>query len=95
VKRLLALVAAGFGLRAFLRRRRADASPAPVSPAAADLRAKLDEARAAAGPPAADAPAATAPPAPPTAPAPPAEDDVDARRAGVHERGRKAIDDLG
>ena len=75
VKRLLALMAAGFGLRALLRRRPA---AAPAAPSAADLRAKLDEARSAAD----DASA-------------PAHDDVDARRAGVHERGRKAIDDLG
>jgi len=79
VKRLLALVAAGFGLRALLRRRSATASP-PASPAAADLRAKLDEARAAAD----DA----------STPAAPADAEVEARRADVHERARKAIDDL-
>ena len=82
MKRLLALLAAGFGLRALLRRR---PGVAPAAPSAADLRAKLDEARSAAGD--------TAAPAPPAAP--PADDDVDARRAGVHECGRKAIDDLG
>jgi hypothetical protein len=43
VKRLLALLAGGLGLRAFLRRRR---EPALGSSPAAGLRAKLDEARA-------------------------------------------------
>jgi hypothetical protein len=84
VKRLLALAAAGFGLRALLRRRsagsRGPASP-PASPSAADLRAKLDEARSAVDD------AAT--------PAAPADAEVEARRADVHERARKAIDDLG
>ena len=43
MKRLLALLAGGLGLRALLRRRRSTTvSPSP----AADLRAKLDETRA-------------------------------------------------
>ena len=42
MKRLLALLLGGLGLRALLRRR----SPAPVGPSPADdLRAKLDETR--------------------------------------------------
>jgi hypothetical protein len=47
VKRLLALLLGGLGLRALLRRR----SPAPVGPSPAEgLRAKLDESRADAEP---------------------------------------------
>jgi hypothetical protein len=43
MKRLLALLLGGLGLRALLRRRR---SPAPLGPSPADdLRAKLDETR--------------------------------------------------
>jgi len=44
VKRLLALVLGGLGLRAWLKRR-AKPAPAAPSPEAADLRAKLAEAR--------------------------------------------------
>jgi hypothetical protein len=79
VKRLLALVAGGLGLRALLSRRRARlVTPSP----AADLRAKLEESRAA------DAPV------PEEETPPPAEEDVDTRRADVHARARQAMDDL-
>ena len=78
VKRLLALLLGGLGLRALLRRR----SPAALGPSPADdLRAKLDQARA--EPPAPDRPAA-----PETEP--PAGD----RRADIHARARAAIDEL-
>lgn len=79
VKRLLALVLGGLGLRAFLRRRR----PAAIGPSPADeLRAKLDATK---GPE----------PEPEPTPEPePAADDVDARRADVHARARQALDDL-
>jgi hypothetical protein len=75
VKRLLALLLGGLGLRALLRRR----SPAPLGPSPADdLRAKLDETRA-------EEPA----PAPEPAAEPPAGDrraDVHARaRAAMDE----------
>jgi len=73
VKRLLALVLGGLGLRALLRRR----TPAAIGPSPADeLRARLD---------------ATKGPEP--EPEPEAEG-VDARRADVHARARKALDDL-
>ena len=80
MKRLLALLAGAFGLRAAIeivrRRGRGDVS------LAGDLRARLDEARGQqAEPPAAEARPADAA-------------DVDARRADVHERARRAIDDL-
>ncbi len=45
MKRLLALVLGGLGLRAFLKRRAKPAPAAAPSPEAADLRAKLAEAR--------------------------------------------------
>ncbi|HEX7082549.1 MAG TPA: hypothetical protein VF186_00370 [Gaiellaceae bacterium] len=77
MKRLLALVAGGLGLRALLRRRRARAvlSPSPAD----DLRAKLAAAR-----PLDEEPEA------PEAPV----SDVATRRAEVHERARRAIDEL-
>jgi hypothetical protein len=79
VKRLLALLAGGLGLRAILARRQAR-HPAPTH--AADLRAKLAESRAAdAAVPEEETPA-------------PGEQDVDTRRADVHARARQAIDDL-
>jgi len=80
VKRLLALLAGAFGLRAGIRivRRRGLGDVSLAS----DLRARLDEAR---------GHEAEQPPAEP----PPADvADVDARRADVHERARRAIDDL-
>jgi hypothetical protein len=45
VRRFLVLLAGGLGLRAFLRRRRIQ--PAGISSPAVDLRAKLDESKAA------------------------------------------------
>jgi hypothetical protein len=85
MKRLLALLAGAFGLRAAIeivrRRGRGDVS------LASDLRARLDEARGQETEPASAAP-------PPAAPPPADTLDVDTRRADVHERARRAIDDL-
>jgi len=106
VKRLLALLAGGLGLRAFLRRRR---EPALGSSPAAGLRAKLDEARAVApGPepepqpepepeaqPVVDAAPSDAAPLPEPEPDARPGGDEDARRADVHARARQAIEDLG
>jgi len=108
VKRLLALLAGGLGLRAFLRRRR---EPALASSPAAGLRAKLDEARAVApGPepepepqpepepeaqPVVDAAPSDAAPLPEPEPDARPGGDEDARRADVHARARQAIEDLG
>jgi hypothetical protein len=78
VKRLLALLAGGLGLRALLARRQAR-RPGPSH--AEDLRAKLAESRAA------DVDV-------PEEETPPDEPDVDTRRADVHARARQAIDDL-
>lgn len=92
VKRLLALLAGGFGIGALLRRRRrAAALPEPAD----ELRARLAETR--------TAPERKAPEPPPVAePEPPAAvegdeppGDVAARRSDVHERARRAIDELG
>ncbi len=84
MKRLLALLAGAFGLRAgirILRRRgRGDVS------LASDLRARLDEARGREAEPVPAEPASDPPPVDVA--------DVDARRADVHERARRAIDDL-
>jgi hypothetical protein len=77
LKRLLALAAGAFGVRALLRRRRRAAPPVDA------LRAKLAESRTTAEPAAA--------PSPEQEPA----DEVDARRADVHERARRSIDELG
>jgi hypothetical protein len=103
VKRLLALLAGGLGLRALLRRWRGPTlGPSP----AAGLRAKLDETRGAAPGPELETELETEPeaepetePAPQTEPAPetrarPREDE-DARRADVHARARQAIENLG
>ena len=74
MKRLLALLLGGLGIRALLRRR---GRAAPDGSPAEELRARLAETR-----------------EPEDAPEPdPA--DVDARRADVHERARRAIDELG
>lgn len=83
MKRLLALLAGGLGLGglglgALLRRRR---RPSVTAPKAEELRAKLAASR------------ADAAPAEPE-PAAPAADDVDARRADVHERARRALGEL-
>jgi hypothetical protein len=72
VKRLLALLLGGLGLRALLRRR---TQPDPAGSPAEDLRAKLAETRAGEEQPE------------PTG-------DVHRDRAAVHERARRAIDEL-
>ena len=79
MKRLLALVAGGLGLRALLRRRsRPGLSTSQLSPSPAeDLRAKLATAKAS---------------GPEPEPTPP--ETVEGRRADVHEKARQAIDDL-
>jgi len=74
VKRLLAVVLGGLGLRALLRRRQSH--PEPVDAPVEDLRQKLAEARAAV-----EEQIDETPP-------------VDDRRADVHARARRAIDDL-
>lgn len=75
MKRLLALLAGGLGLRMLLRRK---LRPAPVSEPVDELRAKLAETRSEDETP---SPNGTGP-------------DVDDRRADVHERARRAIDEL-
>jgi hypothetical protein len=77
MKRLIALLIGGLGLRALLRRQR----PAELGPSPADdLRARLAESRATVEAQAEDAsePEAT----------------VDDRRADVHARARRTIDEL-
>ncbi|HEX5449948.1 MAG TPA: hypothetical protein VFW85_07815 [Gaiellaceae bacterium] len=77
MKRLLAVIVGGFGLRVLLRRRlRAAAVPEPAD----ELRAKLAETRS-------DEPEASANGAA-------SNDSVDSRRADVHDRARRAIDEL-
>jgi hypothetical protein len=78
VKRLLALLLGGLGLRALLRRRSV-APPLSASPAEG-LRAKLAETRTE------DEAVVPAPEEP--------EPGVDGRRADVHARARQAIDEL-
>jgi hypothetical protein len=78
VKRLLALIAGGLGLRVLLRRR---TRAAAVSEPADELRAKLAETRAD------DEPE-------PSANGTASDGSVDSRRADVHERARRAIDEL-
>lgn len=75
MKRLLALVAGGLGLRALLKRR---SRPARSPDPAEDLRAKLAQAKV-------EVPE-------PEAPQP---ETVEGRRADVHAKARRAIDDLG
>jgi hypothetical protein len=77
VKRLLALLLGGLGLRALLRRRR---SIAAAGPSADELRAKLAESRTTV-----DAQVEDAAEPEPT---------VDDRRADVHARARRALDEL-
>ena len=81
MKRLLALVVGGLGLRAYLKRRRSPPPSLEPSPAD-DLRAKLAESRATVEAEREDADSGETPV------------DVDARRADVHVRARQAIDDL-
>jgi hypothetical protein len=80
VGRLVALVLGGFGLGAYIRRRRRRRPELVPSPAE-ELRSKLAESRA----------AELEPPAPPE---PTLEADLAERRRDVHERARGAIDDL-
>jgi hypothetical protein len=77
VKRLLALLLGGLGLRALLRRRTA---PPPLERPADDLRQKLAEARATVEEQIEDTEEA--------------ETSVDDRRADVHARARRTIDEL-
>ena len=76
MKRLLALLVGGLGIRALLRRL---GRPLPTGSPVEELRAKLAETR----------------PPEPEDDAEPEAPDVDARRAGVHERARRAIEELG
>ena len=79
--RLLALLLGGFGLGAYLRRRRRRAAEPDYSPAD-ELRSKLAESR------------AEQEPEPQPAAEPTLESDLDERRREVHDRARGAIDDL-
>ncbi|MDX6426170.1 MAG: hypothetical protein QOD52_1575 [Gaiellaceae bacterium] len=91
MKRLLALVAGGLGLRALLRRRSRPArSPSPAD----DLRAKLARTKVSEPAP---APVAEAAPErkPEPEPEPAQPETVEGRRADVHAKARQAIDDLG
>ena len=85
MKRLLALVAGGLGLRALIRRRSRPAlSPSPAE----DLRAKLAQAK--------EVEPAVEPAAEPQPEPEPAQPEtVEDRRADVHAKARQAIDDLG
>ncbi|HXK13310.1 MAG TPA: hypothetical protein VNH45_02135 [Gaiellaceae bacterium] len=89
MKRLLALVAGGLGLRALLRRRSRPAlSPSPAE----DLRAKLAQTKSAEPAP---EPQPEPQPEPEPEPEPAQEETVEDRRADVHAKARQAIDDLG
>jgi hypothetical protein len=81
VGRLVALLLGGFGLGAYLRRRRRRAAGPEYSPAD-ELRSKLAASR------------AEQEPEPQPAAEPTLESDLDERRHEVHERARGAIDDL-
>jgi hypothetical protein len=86
VKRFLALLAGGLGLGALLRRRRARLA-APLGPSPADeLRARLAAADAQVERHEPHAEAAAEEPAGPVEP--------DGRREDVHDRARRAIDEL-
>jgi len=94
VKRLLALLAGAFGLRAVLRRRTRPAFPQGASPAD-ELRTRLAESRTAQEPAVAEpAVAEPAAPAEPEAVESREPATVDERRADVHNRARGAIDEL-
>jgi hypothetical protein len=84
LKRLIALVAGAFGVRALLRRR------GRRSPPVDELRAKLAGSRTVEPP----APPEPAPPKPAPEAEPDPVDEVDGRRADVHERARRSIDEL-
>ena len=77
--RLIALLLGGFGLGAYLRRRRRHTTEEPEFSPADELKAKLAETRAQAEEPESE----------PEAP------DLGDRRAEVHERARRAMDELG
>ncbi len=87
MKRLLAFVVGAFGVRAILRRRRSGSPPVDV------LREKLAAHRAQS--PAAEPDIAPEPAEPEPEPEPePEAEGVDARRADVHARARRQIDEL-
>jgi hypothetical protein len=98
MKRLLAVIAGGLGLRALWRRRTRSAP----SPSASDLRAKLDEHRALDDHRALDEERALEADRVADEPERAPVDEVEAadspsveeRRAGVHERARQALDEL-
>jgi hypothetical protein len=86
MKRLIALVAGGFGIAAYLRRRSRRGTP-EVAPAD-ELRAKLAQSKA-------ERPAADVPEPLVTAVEPkPDPDALDDRRRDVHDSARAAIDEL-
>ncbi|MFL5954762.1 MAG: hypothetical protein ACJ76I_11720 [Gaiellaceae bacterium] len=91
MKRLLALLAGGLGLRAILKRRsrrsrRAQLGAQPGGSPAQELRAKLAETKEPDGEPELEAAEPDAAPEPKT---------LDDRRADVHARARQAMQDLG
>jgi hypothetical protein len=91
VKRLLALLAGGLGLRAILKRR---ARTAPTSSPAAELKARLAATK---EPDVEPKEPDVEPKEPEVEPAPvlaPEPEGVDERRADVHARARHAIDEL-
>ncbi len=96
--RWLAIVAGGFGLAAYIRRRRRRARQVEVEPAD-ELRAKLAQTRvdqSRVDQPRVDESGENVEPnAVPTEGPEAAPDELDERRRDVHERARKAIDELG
>jgi hypothetical protein len=91
VKRLLALVAGGLGLRALLKRRSRPGS----SPSAEDLRAKLAQTKSQETPAQASEPEREPAAEPEPEPEQVQPETVEGRRADVHAKARQAIDDLG
>jgi hypothetical protein len=83
VGRLIALILGGFGVGAYLRRRRKRRAGHEYSPAE-ELRSKLAEARSEDAEPAQPEPQSE----------PELESDLEQRRREVHERARGSIDDL-
>jgi hypothetical protein len=82
VKRVLALLAGGLGVGAFLRRRRSRHAPLTAASPAEELRARLAVA---------DGRVAEQEPEHGQAPQP---SDLDGRREDLHERARRSIDEL-